>query len=180
MHITNFGQRSITPLKLLSVKSWYEKHFLGADLISSVIAGCLLALLLRHLFGDSGTESALKGNRSGVYAAVAGISGSLLGFTMAMIPLTRALLEIEGMRTLRGSPHTPALFLAFVHALLALAILALIALSALLLDTEDKSRIIIPYTVLVFGIVVIWKLARSIRLMWTILALGMRAQSDEM
>ena len=155
--------------------SWYERNFLTVDLVAPIALALAVVVVAKLTVGDSGVQESIEGNRATVYGATAGVAGSLLGFTITLIPLLHALLSLDGLKVVRESRHAPDLFAAMMHAVVALGIVCGTALLAMLFDRDRDPRILLQYAMLVLVAVAVWKLVSAVRLMWLALGLAIRS-----
>ena len=179
MHTRAFKWRSGWPqVQLSATRRAYESHFLAIDWLVPALLGLAGVLLLRLTVGDDGVQMMVAGNRAAVYGAAAGVAGSLLGFAIALIPITQGLLSLEGLSATRRSRHAKDLFRAFLHTVFALAIVTVVAFAALLFDRDTDPRIVFQYGLGVLILVASWKLAMAIRVMWMVLELALSATAE--
>jgi hypothetical protein len=155
----------------------YRRHFLGADWGISFGLGVALVLVVRWQLGDDAVRGVLDGNRGTFYSALASVGGSLLGFAMALVPLVQGLLAFEGLRVVRESRHSTALFKAQMHAVLGLALLTVVSFVALLVDRDKPGE---PFVWMQYGVFVAllmgtWKLISAMQLMWKALLLALES-----
>lgn len=151
----------------------YERHFLVADLLLPLFVGAGLVIVVRMSIGDDGARDVVTGNRAAAYAAVAGVSGSLLGFAITLVPLLYGLISLEGLRVIRESPTAVSMFKAMMHSVFALAALTIISLLAIIVDRDSDPHVMAQYAILIASLVAGWKLMTALRLMWKALDIAM-------
>lgn len=157
----------------------YRSHFIVADSVGSVGVGISVAIAIECLAGAETVSDVLAGNRAALYAAVASVGGALLGFAIALIPISIALLSLEALSVVRRSPHIVSLFHAFLSAILWLAFLTIGALVALLLDRDTAPHVEASYGVLILVTGAAWTLTSAVHLMWRLLRLTVRGYAAE-
>lgn len=152
---------------------YYERHFRRLDWIVPLVISVLIFVVLRFHFGDAAVMEAAKGDRAALYGAIAAVGGSLLGFAIALIPLTQGLIWLPGLELTRSSRHAKSLFDTFLDSVIALGLLTLASLVALLFDRETAPHVEFQYGVGLLAIVAIWKLGRAVHLMWLVLMVAL-------
>ena len=153
----------------------YEAHFLAFDVAIPVLVALAVLVGFRCAVGDEGIQQLVAGNRATVYGTIAAVAGSLLGFTITLIPITHAILSMPALRIVRESRYAPDLFIGTLHAVMALGVLCVIALVAMVVDRDASPQVALQYLAFVLVLAAAWKLAAAVRLMW--LTLGVLLQS---
>ena len=153
----------------------YRGHFLGLDTILPLLVGVAAIASLKHAIGLEAVQTSVDGHRAFTYGTLAGVSGSLMGFSLTLVLVMRVILTVERLAILRESPAALDLFKAILHAVVALGLLTVAAFVAILVDTDLHPRVEVLCSVIVLLLVVAWKLASAVRLMWKVLAVEMAA-----
>jgi hypothetical protein len=115
--------------------------------------------------GKAIIDATLDGNRSAVYAALATISGSLLGFVITAASIVLGFSASEKLAIVRESKHYPTLWQVFIAAIRALAFSTIVCIVALVLD-RDKQIIHGVMYVAAFGCIL--AAARVARCVWVL------------
>ena len=149
----------------------YRRYFLGLDIVLPIALAVLTLVIVTAVAGDDAIPESIKGHRASTYAAVAGVSGALCGFTMTLMFVTRTIVAVDALRTLRESPSLLDLFRAIMHAIVALGALTVFALLATLLDTENHPRVEVQYVLVCLFSLAAWKLTSAVRFMWRVFAI---------
>jgi hypothetical protein len=131
---------------MTALKQYYEKHFLVLEFVASVFAACIFTLFLEFYIGRANFFSSVDENRPNLYAAVADITGSLLGFVISAVSVL--LVFGSQLRFLKDSGQLPVIFNVFFQSIIWLAIATAWAFVGLLADTTGTSRIWILYVML--------------------------------
>ena len=159
------GLRSVT-------HSWYLRFFLYFDLVFPLAVAGVVLWVAHSQVGEAGIEKMVHGNRATVYGAIATLSGSLAGFNIALFTILHGI--TASLRFLRRNPQSIQIFQASIHTILAMGALCLLALAAMMFDRDTTPRIEFLYAILVLLPLATWKLGRTVRLMWRLVALSIK------
>ena len=142
------------------MKFW-ERHFLGLD---ALIAVGLAAGLATWMFfeGKCQIEELVHGNRANIYRTLAGVSGTLLGFTLASASFAMNVISSPRLAMLRNSQHYPALWRTFFQTTWFLGALTLAALVCMIWDRDDSPTTWLVVPVTLFVCLSVFRLARVI------------------
>ena len=144
---------------------FWRKHFLGVEASIVIILTILFAMWF-FLFGGAPHVSALmQNNRGNLYRTTATISGSLLGFSMAVMSIVLGFSSSDHLAIIRGSKHYETLWKTFFQTIWCLGGLTVTALFCLIWDKDSHpvSWLVIPFLLFV-GLCVV-RVARTI---WTL------------
>ncbi|MBA2725550.1 MAG: hypothetical protein H0U53_06135 [Actinobacteria bacterium] len=140
----------------------------------SVAVGVVVAVWIYRLNGEGDIDRLLKGNRSAIYGAVAGIFGSLLGFVIATLSIIVALGSLERLKVVRESKQYPVLWKTLQAAIRALGFGTAAALAALVFD-RDRDPQHGVFVVLAFATTLVTlRLARAIWILERVLGLAVQ------
>ena len=145
------------------MKFW-EKHFLGVDAVIAVAPAIALVILLVFQ-GEHQVEELLDGNRTNIYRTLTGVSGTLLGFTLASASFALNVVSSPRLAVLRNSRHYPALWRTFFQTTWLLGALTLTALVCMICDRDSASTTWLVVPLVLFGCLCV---ARLTRMIWTL------------
>jgi hypothetical protein len=148
------------------MRRFWEKHFLGYELIVATIISALVAAW-GTFCGGTETLGGFLAGRQTVYATLAAMAATLLGFLIATITILQGVVASDGFQRLRESNQYPTLWRTFVLAMRGLALGTAAFLIGMILDRDDQPLWPLTYLciwlVLVDGVLVarsVWILER--------------------
>ena len=144
---------------------FWRKHFLGVEAGIVIVLTILFATWF-FLFGGAPHVSALmQNNRGNIYRTTATISGSLLGFSMAVMAIVLGFSSSDHLAIVRDSKHYATLWKTFFQTIWCLGGLTVTALICLIWDKDclPVSWLVIPFLLFV-GLCVV----RVTRTIWTL------------
>lgn len=150
----------------------YRRHFLEYEFVAAFLVTGLLVLLAEVAWGRGELLETLDGTRQVVYAALASIAGSLLGFMTTSISIIIAFGDSPRLRIVRESGHYPTLLNVFLNTIYMLGLTTIWALVALFLDRDDSSRIWVTYLALLAAIASTLRVYRSIWALGKVIAVA--------
>ena len=162
---------------MIRLQSLWRKHFLGAE------AGVVIALTLLFIAwflsfaGASQVDAFMQGNRANIYGATATISGSLLGFSIAVTSIVIGFSSSDRLAIVRGAAHYSTLWKTFFQTTRCLGALTVTALICLIWDkdTDPVSWFVIPF--LLFAGLSVVRLARSIWILEQLIEIIIKPQA---
>ncbi|MXZ87436.1 MAG: hypothetical protein F4Z07_01100 [Dehalococcoidia bacterium] len=113
--------------------------------------------------GSECIDGLMSDVRADIYRTTATISGTLLGFLIAVASLVMSFVSTERLTLLRTSTHYPAMWETFFQAARVLGALTVTALVCLMFDKDGASE---PWLVVPFVLFMSLSLARLIRVIW--------------
>jgi hypothetical protein len=122
------------------IKRFWDAHFLGFELVLSLLGGILFTIWVIWLGGSGVVDSILHDNRSAVYGALAQIFGSLLGFVIAALSIIIGYSTNEKFEFLRKSKHYPTLWKVLIRTIRALSLATLMMVAGLILDRDSAPQ----------------------------------------
>jgi hypothetical protein len=152
----------------------YRVHFLWAELGLSLALAILFALWSERWGGKSIIDTTLDGNRSAVYAALASIFGSLLGFVITAVSIVLGFSASEKLTVVRESKHYPTLWRVYIAAIRVLAFATIICVVALVLDRDKQIVHWVMYLAAFGCILATARVARCVWVLENIIALVSR------
>lgn len=141
---------------------WWRAHFLGAELVLSVVLAGAVIIWSERYGGWASVHSFLTGARSGMYAALASIYGSLFGFVIATVAVVLGFSTSDRLKPLRDSRQYLTLWRVFKSAIWTLAFATVAAVAALVLDRDASPMRLAFYLVFGTSILVAARLGRCI------------------
>mgnify|MGYP000973331578 CR=1 FL=1 len=143
----------------------YEKRFLFMELLLSILLslGLLWLIMKYHLQDD--VMNVLKGSRSALYGAIAGVAGSLLGFVITGLSVLMVTGNSEGMKALKSSKHYEQIFRVFFSTSKYLGLLVVFSLVSLIVD-RDAAPIFELNVVVLWGVIIVT--FRILRCLWVL------------
>jgi hypothetical protein len=156
------------------ILAWWDKHFLNAELMASLIITILLLYFL-NCFADSPSDwVVLKDLRPTLYSTFASIFGSLLGFTITAGAAAFGAIETERFTLLRESSVFPKFWHVFYAAGRSTALATICCVIALIVDRE-KQPIAWPFYLVVFCcLLASFRVARSAWLLFYVVKIASR------
>ena len=140
----------------------YRKHFLGVELVFSILVGVSLLYWWRYGNGVKVLTDIVRGNRAQVYSTLASIFGSLLGFVITALSVVLAFSTSERLKVLRGSSYYKQLWAVFTSAIRVLGATTVWWLLALFLDREAVQRPLILICCIATTFLAVLRLARCV------------------
>lgn len=142
------------------MKFW-ERHFLGVEAVIAVSPAVALAFWMGYE-GEGCVEELLHGNRSSIYRALASVSGTLLGFTLASASFALNAVSSPRLEVLRNSRHYPALWQTFFQTTWFLGGLTIASLVCMIWDRDRGPTTWLVVPLVLFVCLCIVRLARTI------------------
>lgn len=124
------------------IRSW-NVHFLFYEFVLSLLVGCILLVWVTKLGGSTIVNSILKENRSAVYGALAGISGTLLGFVITALSIIIGYSASEKFEFLKKSKHYATLWEVLIKTIRALSLATIAMIIGLIFDRDNSPNNII-------------------------------------
>jgi len=123
------------------VRAYWRKHFLGCELVATVVVTGLFVLWAERYAGRAELQGLLDNRRATVYGAFAAIAGSLLGFVIATISIVLGMFS-WGRRfdRLKASAAYGTLWAVFTSSIKAMGFATLALLAALLFDCDTAPK----------------------------------------
>ena len=125
---------------MMKLPQWWRVHFLRVEwylalLITVILVGC-------YEYDKMPLEitSAISGSRSALYATLASIFGSLLGFSITAASIMFVFMNSPGLQIVRESRHYPSLWAVFLSTMRVVGAATMIALAGLLFDQATSPK----------------------------------------
>ncbi len=158
------------------MKLW-ERHFLGADALIAVGIATGLAIWM-FLEGECQVEELISGNRANIYRTIAGVSGTLLGFTLASASFALNAVSSPRLAVLRNSQHYPALWSTFFQTTWFLGALTVTAIVCMIWDRDSAPTTWLVVPLVLFASLCVVRLARTIWLLQRLISLVAKPSQD--
>ena len=148
---------------MTSARVYWRRHFLGVEAALAVAPA--LTLLAWFVLGDGRecVDGLMSEARADIYRTTATISGTLLGFLIAVTSLVLNFVSTARLALLRTSEHYPAMWETFFQTTRVLGALTVTALVCLVFDKDGAS---LPWLVVPFVLFLSLSLARLLRVIW--------------
>ena len=145
------------------IRTFWERHFLGMEAITTGLMTLVFSVWFFAFDGQHHVDESMQGNRGTAYTTIAGIAGTLLGFSIAVTSIVLNLSSAHGMKKLRKSKQYPKIWETFISTGRMLGMLTIVALFCLFIDTDrtPNSWLTIPLCFLL--LLSIW---RVVRVLW--------------
>ena len=156
--------------------TFWGRYFLVIEAMLVVMLTLGLGLWLFLWDGQLWMECFMDGQRMNLYRTTASISGTLLGFSIAVSSFALTAFSSNRLTIVKRSPHYKTIWTTFFQAVWFLGALTITSFVCLLFDRENAPTtwLVIPFF-LFFGLVTI----RLIRAIWILQkTVGIIAQSD--
>lgn len=138
--------------KSRQIRSRYYKHFRGYELIISFVTVGVLVAIFSGL-GFSYVDSKLAEIYKPLYAVIAPIAGSLLGFVITGISILLAFGDTGRLVYLKKSPHYKEVYRVYLSTIKYLGILTIVSITALIFNSTIFWRIPL-FCIILWGVII--------------------------
>ncbi|MBX0319738.1 hypothetical protein [Shouchella clausii] len=149
----------------MGLKKIYRRHFLGFELLLSIIITFSFFLIVKHTVSFNLLFENLIGIRDVLYGTLAALSGALLGFVITGLSVLLISSDNEQMKRFKKSKHSKTIFKVFFSTSKYLGILLLISLVSLIFDRDNNESIFLMIGSF-WGIVIVT--LRILRCIWVL------------
>lgn len=143
---------------------WRRRFLLVEGTLAFLLTICF-AVWYWRFDGISATSALLSGNRAALYGTTASISGSLLGFVITSTAIVIGFSASDRLAVVRQSEQYPMLWKTFSATIRALAAATAVTLLCLLLDRDSAP---VPWLVVPLVLFVVLSLLRLARTIWAL------------
>lgn len=157
-----------------SIKNNYERHFLGWDLIISMILVIIVYFVCKELIGCEIIVESFKTIRAAMYGTIAAVAGALLGFVITGLSVLLTTGTNDNLNALKRSKHYKQIFDVFFSSSKYLGLLVLISMLSLIFDKDDSPSLVANFITMWGIIIVIFRVARCIWVLENIVKLNIR------
>ena len=154
---------------------WWRRHFLAAELAVAAAATLVLVCLVRYNRFACYLDSVVEVSHPFIYASLASICGSLLGFnlTAASIVLTGDSLRL---RIVRRSEHYRTIWRVFGATARALAATTVLALAGLVIDQTGALSVPLLWSIVFAFLLSCLRIFRAVWVLGNVIALTARPE----
>jgi hypothetical protein len=146
----------------MKFRKFWEAHFILLELLLALIL-CMILILWAELFGGkSFIESCLLNVRKELYAAIAAVFGSLLGYSITAVSIVIGYAANEKFLLIKNSKHYMDLWTIFTSSMKVFAATTLFALIGLLIDRDNSPHVFIFYIIFFLVILSLFRISRCI------------------
>lgn len=142
--------------------NWWRVNFLRAEFWLSVIVAVAFVLWATFGGGSAHIDTLLKGNKGAVYATLASIFGSLLGFTITAVSIVLGFSASEKLGIVRDSAQYPTIWQTFIAAIRALGTATIASLVGLVIDRDSSPVHLVLYVAVWAAILAVLRLVRTV------------------
>lgn len=147
------------------INRFWNRHFLGLELVLSLLLSFLFGCWLLWLDGSVKVDSILSGNRSAVYGTLASIFGALLGFVITALSIIIGYSTSDKFEFLRKSKAYPTLWKVLISTIKALGFATAAMLLGLVFDRDTSPQ---PLILCLCVFAILLSLVRLKRCMWVL------------
>jgi hypothetical protein len=158
----------------VSLPGWWRKSFLRAEFWLAVACASGVAVWVYGFDGNSNVDSLLKWNRGSIYAALASIFGSLLGFVITTLSIIVAVSQMERLAVVRESEHYNDLWDTFMAGIRAFGFATVVALVGLVGDRDEHPVHLLFVATVFAGSLAALRLARCVWILEKVLSVVVR------
>lgn len=121
------------------MRELYKSHFLMAEFVIAIILTLVLVEVARWIPVIRTGLGVLAASDATLYSTLAGLAGTLLGFTLTSISIILAIGQIPQLKLLRDSGHMATVWMVFSQAIGWLALATVWSLIGLVLSNHNSS-----------------------------------------
>lgn len=147
------------------LKKYYKLHFLGIELVLTLIFLTIVVILTNKYIGFNVIELSLNGTRTTLYGTLAAVAGAMLGFVITGLSVLLTTNNDKQMEQLRKSKHYKTIFIIFFSTSKYLGLLLITSLISLVLDKDNSP--IIALTIIALSLTIIVGI-RLLRCIWVL------------
>ncbi|HVC80829.1 MAG TPA: hypothetical protein VNL35_10075 [Chloroflexota bacterium] len=147
-----------------TIKLFWQRRFLGIEFCVAILITGIFALgaWICQSRGISVADALLGQQRTTVYATLASICGSLLGFSITVTFIVVGFAESHRLEVVRNSQSYPILWRTLAASVRALGGATLVTIGALLLDRDNDPKAWVMVAVAGMMILAIFRVSRTI------------------
>ncbi|MCP1309255.1 hypothetical protein [Paenibacillus tyrfis] len=143
----------------------YDKYFLFMELLLSIVVSVIILWVINKYSLQGEVMNVLKGSRSALYGAIAGVAGSLLGFVITGLSILLVTGNSSGMNALRSSKYYQQIFKVFLNTSKYLGLLVVLSLVSLIID-RDTAPLFELNMIVLWGVIIVT--FRILRCLWVL------------
>ena len=155
---------------------WWRRHFLAAEFAAAVAATAVLVYLVHWTRFAACVDSVVAVSHPFIYASLASVCGSLLGFnlTAASIVLATVNSKSPKLRFVRESGHYETIWRVFGASARALAVSTVLALAGLVIDHAGPLGVYLSWSIVFAFLLSCLRVCRAIWVLGNVIALTAR------
>lgn len=157
------------------MKKFYRKHFLGCELILSMILIFVSVYFIYNTVGISSLQDSLKGIRNPLYGTMASLAGAFLGFVITGLSVLLMANSTENIEKLKRSKHYKTIFNIFFSTSKYLGILLVVSLVSLVFDKDCDPFIYLFFATLWAFVIVALRILRCLWVLKKIVGLHIKS-----
>lgn len=148
------------------LNSWRKSHFLASDLIAALILTGVVVLLLYFTSEGAAAYEAVKGNSTELYKSTAGVSGTLMGISMAIVVLAITFWQTNWYQLIKEDERAShQIWATLKQTTWFLALLTITSLFCMAANSEDSPS---KWTIVPYLIALSMALVRLLRAIWVV------------
>ena len=144
-----------------------------------MLSAAVSALFILYIEEDWGREELFKlldTNRQALYASVAAIAGSLLGFIVATAAIILVVADSPRLRIVRESRHYGTLYSVLFTSIKYLAVTTVAALVTLMIDKDNDPKVEASYVLLFCAILSTLAVARTVWVLENVITIAVASE----
>ena len=155
---------------------WWRRHFLAAEFGAAVAATILLVYLVHWTRFAACVDSVVAVSHPFIYASLASVCGSLLGFNLTAASIVQATVNSKSpkMRFVRESGHYAMVWKVFSASAKALAATTVLALAGLVIDRTGPLGIHLSWSIVFAFLLSCLRVYRAVWVLGNVIALTAR------
>uniref|UniRef100_A4SDT7 DUF2254 domain-containing protein n=1 Tax=Chlorobium phaeovibrioides (strain DSM 265 / 1930) TaxID=290318 RepID=A4SDT7_CHLPM len=158
---------------------WWRQHFMRAEWILSLLLTLIFVGCYEYDIMPPEIVSALGGNRSALYATLASIFGSLLGFSITATSIVVAFINAPRLRIVRESSHYSTLWAVLFSTVRILGVATVIALAGLMFDQAASPKQELFSLMMFLFILSCFRLARTVWVLEKVVQLAAAGSTEK-
>ncbi len=128
-----------------NIKKYYEARFLFCEWLIAALIAIVIIFILNHVCGSEDVIKFLNGSRQQLYAMLASISGTILGFIIATVSILMGLLQLPKLKLVRISQHHRTVYAILFSTIRYLSYFTIWAIVAFIFDKDTAPKIWLTY-----------------------------------
>jgi len=162
----------------MKLPKWWRVHFLRVEMFLSILLTLIFVAVSEYGLMPQEIVSALSGSRSALYATLASIFGSLLGFSITAASVVVTIKDAPRLRIVRESRHHTTLWSVFFSTIRTVGMATVIALAGLLFDQVTSPKPWLFYLMLFAFIHSCLRITRTVWVLEHVVSLASSGNSE--
>ena len=158
------------------IRKWWRGHFLAAEFGAAITATAVLVYLVHWSRFATCVDSVVAVSHPFIYASLASICGSLLGFNLTAASIVLAALNSKSpkLRIVRESGHYETIWRVFGATVRALAAATVLALAGLVIDRTGALGVPLSWSIVFAFLLSCLRVSRAVWVLGNVIALTAR------